>query len=97
MSLKKELVEFISEEEISAMVDELAKQITDEYRGQQLTLVCPLKGSILFMSDLIKRLNPDTTVNFVHLTSPKGESVKIHLDIQEDITCLLYTSDAADE
>lgn len=86
MSLKKELVEFISEDEINTMVEDLAKQITAEYNGRPITLICPLKGSILFVSDLAKKLSPDTTINFVHLTSPKGESVRIHLDIQEDIT-----------
>ncbi len=86
MSLKNDLVKFITEEEINEMVEDLASQVERDYDGQELHIICPLKGSILFVSDLVRKINLPTVVDFVHLTSPKKQSVKIHKDIQNDIT-----------
>jgi len=86
MNLKNDLVKFITEEEIKEMVISLAKEVERDYEGQELYVICPLKGSILFVSDLVRKISLPTIVDFVHLTSPKGQSVKIHKDIQNDIT-----------
>jgi len=86
MNLKNDLVKFITEEEIQEMVISLAKEVERDYEGQELYIICPLKGSILFVSDLVRKISLPTFVDFVHLTSPKKQSVKIHKDIQNDIT-----------
>ena len=53
MNLKNDLVKFITEEEINEMVISLAKEVERDYEGQELYVICPLKGSILFVSDLV--------------------------------------------
>ncbi len=85
MSLKKDLVKFITEEEIADIVEELAQQIDRDYDGKDLVVISPLKGSIIFTADLVRKINLNTTVEFVHLSSAKGKSVVIHKDIQSDI------------
>ncbi len=85
MGKLKGMIPFITEDEIDEMVTDLAKQIEREYEGRDLVLICPLKGSILFCADLMRKLNLPLVVDFVHLTSPRNESVRILKDISEDI------------
>ena len=68
------------------MVDDLAGEIERDYRGKEVVLICPLKGSILFVADLCRKIQLPLQVDFVHLTSPKGEGVRILKDISVDIT-----------
>lgn len=84
--MKDKMVSFISASEIDKLVTDLAKKIEKEYSGQELTIICPLKGSCLFVADLVRKLQLPVVVDFVHLTSPKGEGVRILKDISVDIT-----------
>ena len=76
---------FISEEEIKDLVRDLAKEIQQDYIGKELVMICPLKGSVLFLADLMRAVSLPVEIDFVHLTSPKGESVRILKDISMDI------------
>ena len=44
------------EQTIFARLDELAAQITDDYRGKELTVIAVLNGSLMFMADLLRRI-----------------------------------------
>jgi hypoxanthine phosphoribosyltransferase len=44
------------ESEIAAKLDELAAQITEDYRGKDLTVLAILNGSLIFMADLLRRI-----------------------------------------
>ena len=46
-----------SEEDISIRTKELAKIIDEDYKGKELLLVGVLKGSVVFISELLKRLH----------------------------------------
>jgi hypoxanthine phosphoribosyltransferase len=83
---KDKMVPFISAEEIAKMVGDLAKKIEKDYHNQELVVICPLKGSCLFVADFVRKLHMPVVVDFVHLTSPKGEGVRILKDISVDIT-----------
>lgn len=85
MGKLKGMVPFISEEEINEMISELARQIERDYEGKELLLICPLKGSVLFCADLVRKLSIPVVIDFVYLTSPKGESVRILKDISENV------------
>ena len=85
MGKLKGMIPFITEEEIQEMVIDLAKQIERDYDGKELVLLCPLKGSILFCADLVRKINLPIIIDFVHLTSPRGESVRILKDVTENI------------
>ncbi len=80
------MVPFITAEEIDEMVSQLAQEIEQDYRGKDLVVICPLKGSVPFFSDLTRKLSLPQTHDFVHLTSPKGEGVRILQDITVNIT-----------
>ncbi|MCB0341074.1 MAG: hypoxanthine phosphoribosyltransferase [Pseudobdellovibrionaceae bacterium] len=82
---KDSMVPFITAEEIQEMVTELAMDIERDYEGKELVLICPLKGSFLFVSDLMRKISLPVKVDFVHVTSPKGESVRILKDINTNI------------
>ena len=80
------MIPFITSEEIDQLTSDLAKQIDHDYAGKEVTLICPLKGSCLFIADLTRKITLKQKIEFVQLTSPKRESVRIIKDIEEDIT-----------
>jgi len=79
----------ISEEQISARVKELAKQISKDYAGKTPLIVCILRGASLFFSDLVKNLEIDCNIDFMCLSSYQGTNssgkVRLLLDIRDDI------------
>lgn len=82
----------ISAEEIAERVAALGKQITDEYRdvGQDLVLVGVMKGSFLFMADLVRKVELPCTVDFIGIASYGDETkssgvVQITSDLSKPI------------
>ena len=59
----------LSQEQISSIIRGLADQISKDYNGRQLVLVCILKGAFMFLSDLIRHLQISVKVDFVRLAS----------------------------
>ena len=58
-----------SEEEIQSKIKELADKINEDYKGEEITVVCVLKGSALFCMDLIKRINIPLTLEFMRVST----------------------------
>lgn len=84
--LKSELAPFISAEEISQHVSMLAKKIQHDYRGQELIFICPLRGSVHFTADLVRKIELPCQVDFVHVSpSERGGTIKILKDISVNI------------
>ncbi|MBR3807018.1 MAG: hypoxanthine phosphoribosyltransferase, partial [Lachnospiraceae bacterium] len=52
----------ISEEVIDAKIKELGEQISKDYEGKQVHLVCVLKGSVFFICELAKRITVPVTL-----------------------------------
>ena len=59
----------ISEDEIQDKLQELAKQISEDYRGQDLLLVGVLKGAFVFMSDLARHIDLPLEFDFMAVSS----------------------------
>jgi len=76
----------LSQEQIASIVQHLADQISKDYSGRELVLVCILKGAFMFLSDLIRRLRIPTQVDFVRLAS-YGTGMKTSgiIEITKDI------------
>ena len=79
-----------SEEELSRRVGELAAQIDADYVGREPLLVSVLRGSFVFMADLVRRITLPCTVDFMAVSSYGTESsssgqVKIIKDLSEHI------------
>lgn len=84
--LKDEMVKFISSEEINELVKSMAKQIDSDYDGKELIMICPLRGSIHFLADLMRAVTLPQQVDFVHLSATeRGGAIKIIKDISVNI------------
>ena len=59
----------ISEEELSNIVKSLGKQIAEDYKGKDLMIVSILKGSIIFMADLMRAVDIPCTIDFMAVSS----------------------------
>ncbi|MPM85736.1 Hypoxanthine phosphoribosyltransferase [bioreactor metagenome] len=59
----------ISEEQLAEKVSELAKQIEDDFKGEELLVVGILKGASVFVSDLIRKINLDVNIDFMSVSS----------------------------
>lgn len=84
---KSELVVFMNSAAIKETVKKLAKQIEHDYQDKEILLICPLRGSIHFISDLTRELKLPQQIDFVHLSNvEKGGAIKIIKDIGQNIT-----------
>ena len=82
--------ELVSEQEVEARVCELGRQISEDYAGRQVHLICVLKGGVFFMCDLAKRITVPVTMDFMSVSSyGAGTSssgvVKIAKDLDESL------------
>ena len=55
----------ISEEEVQKRVRELAAQISKDYEGESVKLICILKGSVFFTCELAKRITVPVILDFI--------------------------------
>ncbi|MBQ5320806.1 MAG: hypoxanthine phosphoribosyltransferase [Oscillospiraceae bacterium] len=65
----------ISEEELKEKVYMLGKQISEDYKGKNLLLVSVLKGSVIFMADLMRAITIPAQIDFMSVSS-YGSGVK---------------------
>lgn len=87
---KYSISKFISEEDIAKKVEELAKRITKDYKNEDILLVGLLKGSTIFLADLIRKLDLDSNLDFIVASSYGIEmnstrDVRILKDLEVDI------------
>lgn len=80
----------ISEEEIDKKVRYLGEQISKDYEGKEVHLICILKGSVFFTTELAKRITVPVTLDFMSVSSYGNSTttsgvVKIVKDLDENI------------
>ena len=80
----------VSEEELSEIVKKLGAQITEDYRDKNLVLVSVLKGSVVFMADLMREIKVPCTIDFMSVSSYGSGTktsgvVKIIKDLDTDV------------
>ena len=66
---------YITSQQLEQAVTKLAEQINQDYSGQEVTLVCVLKGSFMFFADLVRKLRIDLRTQFITASS-YGSSTK---------------------
>ncbi len=59
----------LTEPEIRAKVAELGQKISADYQGEEITLVCILKGAVLFMADLARAITVPAYFDFMAVSS----------------------------
>ncbi len=62
----------IEKDAIREKVRELGVRISEDYRGKELTLVSILKGSIVFLADLMRNISMPCKVDFISVSSYRG-------------------------
>lgn len=62
----------LTADQIRDRVTELAREISDDYAGRELTLVAVLKGAVFFVSDLARSLTVPTAIGFIRARSYAG-------------------------
>tara|TARA_B100000902_G_scaffold394062_1_gene449602 strand:- start:1043 stop:1582 length:540 start_codon:yes stop_codon:yes gene_type:complete len=67
--LDKNFKKFITAKDIETKIDDIAKQINKDYEGKTPVILCVLKGSYMFLSDLSKKLNIKCSISFIQLKS----------------------------
>jgi len=88
--MSEHISELISEEKVNARICELGRQITKDYAGKDLRLICILKGGVFFMCELAKHIDMNVTLDFMS-TSSYGSGtqssgvVKIIKDLDEPL------------
>lgn len=80
----------LTEQEVDAKICEIGKQISEDYAGKQVHLVCVLKGGSFFMCELAKRITVPVSLDFMSVSSYGGETkssgvVKIVKDLDEPL------------
>ena len=80
----------LSEEEVNARIREMGEQISKDYAGKNIHLICILKGASFFMCELAKRIDIPVSIDFMSVSS-YGESTessgvfKIKKDLEEPL------------
>lgn len=81
----------ISEEKLQARIKELGQQISADYAGRDLLLLCILKGGVLFLTDLMRQISIPHEIDFLAVSSYGREVrestgvVRILKDLDEPI------------
>ena len=80
----------ISEQDVDAKIAEIGKQISEDYAGKEVHLVCILKGSVFFTCELAKRITVPVTLDFMSVSSYGDGTVstgrvKIAKDLDETL------------
>jgi hypoxanthine phosphoribosyltransferase len=81
----------ISEEALQKRIVELGAEISRDYKGKELLLVCILRGGVMFLTDLMRNITVPHMVDFMSVSSygvgarrSRGQS-RITLDVNTDI------------
>ena len=80
----------ISEQDVDARIQAIGEQISRDYEGRQVHLVCVLKGGSFFMCELAKRISVPVSLDFMSVSSYGGDTkssgvVKIVKDLDEPL------------
>ena len=85
--MKEEIVhEMFSENQVEERIVQMAEQINKEYEGKSLHMICILKGSVFFFTELAKRLTVPVTIDFMAASSYEDSTVSTgKLQMRKDL------------
>ena len=76
----------VSEEQIQARVQELAKALVAEYADKVPTVVCVLKGSVMFYTDLLRHMQIPLALDFMSVSSYRSGTTGGAIHIRQELT-----------
>lgn len=79
----------VTEEQIDEIVTRIAKRIDEDFKDQNLIILCILKGSVMFFSDLLRKVKHPVEMDFMRVSSYGSNTestgnVRILLDVDHD-------------
>ncbi len=88
--MKETISVLIPEKEIEKRVCEIAEQISKDFEGKSITLICILKGGVMFLVDLAKRIRQNVEFDFMDVSSyengtESSGNIKINKDLENPI------------
>ncbi|MCD7744517.1 MAG: hypoxanthine phosphoribosyltransferase [Lachnospiraceae bacterium] len=88
--MKEKVRILLPEQEVDQRIAEIAKQISDDYAGKEVHLICVLKGAVFFMCELAKRITVPVSMDFMSVSSYGNDTkssgvVKIVKDLDEPL------------
>ncbi len=80
----------LPEQEVNERIAELGRQISEDYAGKSVHLICILKGSVFFTCELAKRITVPVSMDFMSVSSygagtESSGVVKIKKDLDEPL------------
>jgi hypoxanthine phosphoribosyltransferase len=80
----------VDEDKLQRRIAELGEQISQDYQGKALHLICILRGGVMFLTDLMRRISVPHTVDFMAVSSygsarQSTGQVRITLDLKDEI------------
>lgn len=81
----------IPEQELQEKIQELGQQISQDYAGQDLHLVCILRGGVMFLTDLMRAITVPHSIDFMAISSygvgdrQTSGHVRLTMDLRDDI------------
>jgi hypoxanthine phosphoribosyltransferase len=81
----------IPEDKLQARIKELGQEISRDYRGQDLHLVCILRGGVLFLTDLMRVIKVPHSIDFMAISSygigdrESSGQVRLTMDLRDNI------------
>lgn len=80
----------LPEEIVDKRICQIAEQISKDYEGKQIHLICVLKGGVFFMCELAKRLSVPVSMDFMALSSygnstESSGSITVKKELDENI------------
>lgn len=85
--LMNDLLPFLTSQDIQKLIKKLARQLEFDYEGKDIIFICPLRGSIHLVADLMREVQLPQQVDFVHVqTIAKGGAIRMTKDISVNVT-----------
>ena len=81
----------IPEDKLQSRIAELGGEISRDYQGEELLLICILRGGVMFLTDLMRHITIPHTIDFMAISSygagarKSSGTVRITMDLSTDI------------
>ena len=82
----------IPEDQLKARVQALGREISEDYAGKKILAICILRGGVMFLTDLIRHIEPPVAIDFMGVSSygvgfrSSGGQVRITYDLTTNIS-----------
>ena len=88
--MSERIRQLLSEEEVDRRICEIGEQISRDYEGKSVHMICVLKGGVFFTCELAKRVTVPVTLDFMSVSSYGDDTsssgvVRIVKDLDETI------------